>query len=108
MAVIFSANTEPSGGGSIIAASRSNSGLLGAAVDIQNLKCDVQFVLNYSESEESTKALLGAPTIGKYGNEVLPFAMIKKGEIQRTMGNYTVANGHQMKDFSQSGGGEDK
>lgn len=102
--VIFSADIEPSGGGSI-SALRSNSGLLGAAVDTQNLKCDVQFVLNYSESEESTKALLGAPTIGKYGNEVLPFAMIKKGEIQRTMGNYTVANGHQMKDFSQSGGG---
>ena len=105
VAVIFSANTEPSGGGSI-KASRSNSGLLGAAVDTQNLECDVQFVLNYSESEERTRALLGATTIGKYGNEVLPFAMIKKGEIQRTMGDYTVANGHQMKDFSQSGGGE--
>ena len=104
--VVISVNAEPSGGGSIIAAPRSNSGLLGAAVDTQNLKCDVQFVLNYSESEEkSTKALLGAITIGKYGNEVLPFAMIKKGEIQRTMGDYTVANGHQMKDFSQSGGG---
>ena len=104
--VIFSANAEPSGGGSIIAAPRSNSGLLGAAVDTQNLECDVHFVLNYSESEEnSTKALLGAITIDKYGNEVLPFAMIKKGEIQRTMGDYTVANGHQMKDFSQSGGG---
>ena len=32
-------------------------------------------------------------------HEVLPFAMIKKGEIQRTMGAYTVANGHQMKDL---------
>ena len=32
-------------------------------------------------------------------NEVLPFAMIKKGEIQRTKGDYTVANGHQMKDY---------
>ena len=99
--VIFSANTEPSGGG-LIAAPRSNSGLLGAAVDTQNLKCDVQFVLNSSETEESTKALPGAIA---FGNEVLPFAMIKKGEIQRTMGDYTVANGHQMKDFSQSGGG---
>ena len=34
-------------------------------------------------------------------NEVLPFAMIKKGEIQRTMGNYAVANGHQMKDYQR-------
>lgn len=98
VAVIFSPKAEPLGGGSIL-----NSGLLGAAVDTQNLECDVQFVLNYSESEESTKALLGATV---YGNEVLPFAMIKKGEIQRTKGDYTVANGHQMKDFSQSGGGE--
>ena len=32
-------------------------------------------------------------------NEILPFAMINGGEIQRTMGDYTVANGHQMKDF---------
>lgn len=32
-------------------------------------------------------------------NEVLPFAMIKKGEIQKTMGVFTVANGHQMKDL---------
>lgn len=100
--VVISVNAEPSGGGSIIAAPRSNSGLLGAAVDTQNLKCDVQFVLNSSETEESTKALPGAIA---FGNEVLPFAMIKKGEIQRTMGDYTVANGHQMKDFSQSGGG---
>lgn len=32
-------------------------------------------------------------------NEILPFAMINEGKIQRTMGDYTVANGHQMKDF---------
>ena len=32
-------------------------------------------------------------------NEVLPFAMINEGKIQRTMGDYTLANGHQMKDF---------
>lgn len=32
-------------------------------------------------------------------SEVLPFAMINEGEIQRTKGDYTVANGHQMKDF---------
>lgn len=31
--------------------------------------------------------------------EILPFAMIKGGKIQRTMGDYTVANGHQVKDF---------
>lgn len=35
------------------------------------------------------------------GNEILPFAMINEGKIQRTMGDYTVANGHQMKDFYQ-------
>jgi len=48
-------------------------------------KYNVQFVLesNYTE------------------NEILPFAMINEGKIQRTMGNYTVANGHQMKDFYQ-------
>ena len=34
-------------------------------------------------------------------HEVLPFAMIKKGEIQRTKGDYTVANGHQMKDLKR-------
>ena len=44
--------------------------------------------------------------LDRYSKEVLPFAMIKKGEIQRTMGNYTVANGHQMKDY-QGGGGSD-
>ena len=44
-------------------------------------------------------------TLDSDSKEVLPFAMIKKGEIQRTMGNYTVANGHQMKDL-QGGGDE--
>lgn len=34
-------------------------------------------------------------------NEILPFAMINEGKIQRTKGDYTVANGHQMKDFYQ-------
>lgn len=34
-------------------------------------------------------------------NEVLPFAMINKGKIQRTKGDYTVANGHQMKDYQR-------
>lgn len=38
--------------------------------------------------------------------EVLPFAMINEGKIQRTKGDYTVANGHQMKDFYQNGGSE--
>lgn len=37
--------------------------------------------------------------LDRYSKEVLPFAMIKKGEIQRTMGDYNVANGHQMKDL---------
>jgi hypothetical protein len=56
---------------------------------------DVQIVLNYSQSA-SPKAS------GGYGNEILPFAMINDGKIQRTMGDYTVANRHQMKDFYQS------
>jgi hypothetical protein len=30
---------------------------------------------------------------------ILPFAMIKGGKIQRTMGDYTAANGHQIKDI---------
>lgn len=34
-------------------------------------------------------------------NEILPFAMINEGKIQRTMGDYTVTNGHQMKNFYQ-------
>ena len=42
-------------------------------------------------------------TLDSDGKEVLPFAMIKKGEIQRTMGNYNVANGHQMKDLPRRG-----
>ena len=37
-------------------------------------------------------------------NEILPFAMINGGGIQRTMGDYTVANGHQMKDFRNNMG----
>ena len=48
-----------------------------------NLVFDLQFAFYYEDAR----------------NEVLPFAMIKKGEIQRTMGNYSVANGHQMKDL---------
>lgn len=40
-------------------------------------------------------------------SEVLPFAMINEGKIQRTMGDYTLANGHQMKDFYQNGGSEE-
>ena len=42
-------------------------------------------------------------TLDSDNKEVLPFAMIKKGEIQRTMGNYNVANGHQMKDLPRRG-----
>ena len=42
-------------------------------------------------------------TLDSDSKEVLPFAMIKKGEIQRTMGNYTGANGHQMKDVPKGG-----
>ena len=38
-------------------------------------------------------------TLDSDSKEILPFAMIKKGEIQKTMGNYSVANGHQMKDY---------
>ena len=30
---------------------------------------------------------------------ILPFAMIKDGKIQHTLGNYTEANGHQIKDI---------
>lgn len=30
---------------------------------------------------------------------IIPFAMIKEGEIQHTMGDYTEENGHQMKDI---------
>lgn len=37
-------------------------------------------------------------------NEILPFAMINEGKIQRTRGDYTVANGHQMKDFRNNMG----
>lgn len=50
-----------------------------------NLVFDLQFAFYYEDEH----------------NEVLPFAMIKKGEIQKTMGNYSVANGHQMKDLPQ-------
>ena len=32
---------------------------------------------------------------------ILPFAMIKGGKIQRTIGDYTAANGHQIKDIVQ-------
>jgi len=97
------------GGGSV--AKAANPSLLGATTaesPIQNLNFDVQFHLNgyAQELELSNEALLGAAASGKYGNEVLPFAMINKGKIQRTMGDYTVANGHQMKDFYQSGGGK--
>ena len=48
-----------------------------------NLVFDLQFAFYYEDEH----------------NEVLPFAMIKKGEIQRTTGDYNVANGHQMKDL---------
>ena len=34
---------------------------------------------------------------------VLPFAMIKDGEIQHSMGDYTEANGHQIKDIYNGG-----
>ena len=40
-------------------------------------------------------------TLDSDGKEVLPFAMIKKGEIQKTIADYTVANGHQMKDLKR-------
>ena len=50
----------------------------------QDLSFNVQFVLDDN------------------GKEILPFAMINDGKIQRTMGDYTVANGHQMKDFYQT------
>lgn len=36
---------------------------------------------------------------------ILPFAMIKDGEIQHTLGDYTEANGHQIKNIYSSGGG---
>lgn len=86
VAKITSAST---GGGTLQAAKPV---LLGASSE--DLRFDVQFVLKYSQSGPKSSS-------GNYGNEVLPFAMIKKGKIQRTMGDYTVANGHQMKDFYQ-------
>lgn len=95
------------GGGSVVKA--ANPGILGisaAELPIQNLKFDVQFNLNgyAQESKLANEALLGAAAAGSnYGNEILPFAMINEGKIQRTMGDYTVANGHQMKDFYQGG-----
>lgn len=51
-----------------------------------NLVFDLQFAFYYEDER----------------NEVLPFAMIKKGEIQKTMGDYTVVNRHQMKDYQGS------
>ena len=51
-----------------------------------DLERNVLFVLDSGDG--------GAPQ-----SEVLPFAMINDGKIQRTMGDYTLANGHQMKDF---------
>ena len=33
---------------------------------------------------------------------VLPFAMINGGKIQRTIGDYTIANGHQVKDIKSN------
>jgi hypothetical protein len=51
-----------------------------------DLERNVLFVLDSGDG--------GAPQ-----SEVLPFAMINEGKIQRTMGDYTLANGHQMKDF---------
>ena len=87
------------GGGSV--AKAANPELLGGAADNSSSQnYDVQFVLYYYESAPKASALLGAQLSGS-GNEVLPFAMINKGKIQRTMGDYTVANGHQMKDFYQ-------
>ena len=52
-----------------------------------NLVFDLQFAFYYEDAH----------------NEVLPFAMIKKGEIQRTIADYNVANGHQMKDLPRRG-----
>ena len=82
--------TESSGGNSPLRS--SNPELLGASND-DSPTFDMQFVL-------SNGTLKG-------GYEVLPFAMINKGEIKRTIGDYTVENGHQMKDYksSSSGGG---
>ena len=85
--VVVNIKAKPSGGDS---PKSSNPKLLGAGEAesfIQSLKFDIQFLL-----------------ANKWGgNEVLPFAMIKKGEIQRTIGDYTVSNGHQMKDYYQAG-----
>lgn len=59
-----------------------------------------QFNLYFKlESETLLGVIVGPTGITSEGNEILPFAMINEGKIQRTMGDYTVANGHQMKDF---------
>ena len=61
-----------------------------------------QFNLYFKlESETLLGGIVGPTGITSEGNEILPFAMINEGKIQRTMGDYTVANGHQMKDFNQ-------
>lgn len=64
-----------------------------------------QFNLYFKlESETLLGGIVGPTGITSEGNEILPFAMINGGEIQRTMGDYTVANGHQMKDFRNNMG----
>lgn len=61
-----------------------------------------QFNLYFKlESETLLGGIGGSTGITSEGNEILPFAMINEGKIQRTMGDYTVANGHQMKNFYQ-------
>ena len=64
-----------------------------------------QFNLYFKlESETLLGGIVGPTGITSEGNEILPFAMINGGGIQRTMGDYTVANGHQMKDFRNNMG----
>ena len=73
----------------------------------QSLKAshEQQFNLYFKlESETLLGGIVGPTGITSEGNEILPFAMINGGEIQRTMGDYTVANGHQMKDFRNNMG----
>lgn len=73
----------------------------------QSLKAshEQQFNLYFKlESETLLGGIVGPTGITSEGNEILPFAMINEGKIQRTRGDYTVANGHQMKDFRNNMG----
>lgn len=82
-------NTKPTVGPVITYAMRLPSEQIDSSMD--NAQYNVQFVLDSGGGS--------APESSAPESEILPFAMINEGEIQRTKGDYTLANGHQMKDF---------